>query len=439
MSATIAETLAAPAATPPFSFFEWMVARRYLGATKSGKGVSLISIIAFGGIMLAVAVLIIVMSVMQGFRTKLLDQLLGVNGHIFVQGESPIADYEALIEKLRAAPGVTEAVPLIQSPVYASALNETGLMMRAVRKEDLMAIAYVTGSDPETGRSHVVAGSFDNFGVGKRGGNEIAIGNRVAWQLGVGPGDKVTLISGRGADTPFGPTLQKKTYVVGAIFEVGNSEYDSFIGFMPLEQAQIFFGFGDAVQQIELKVADPERVKSYKPALAAIVPDMELRDWQQQNQSYFNALQTERSVMRLILLLIVAVAALNIITGLIMLVKDKTGDIAILRTMGATSGSIMRIFFLAGSSVGVLGALAGLALGTLFIANIDPIENFLSAVFRTDIFPAEVYYFKGVPAEMQPAEIAIVVGGALLMSFLSTLYPAWRAARLDPVEALRYE
>jgi lipoprotein-releasing system permease protein len=439
MSATIAETLAAPAATPPFSFFEWMVARRYLGATKSGKGVSLISIIAFGGIMLAVAVLIIVMSVMQGFRTKLLDQLLGVNGHIFVQGESPIADYEALIEKLRAAPGVTEAVPLIQSPVYASALNETGLMMRAVRKEDLMAIAYVTGSDPETGRSHVVAGSFDNFGVGKRGGNEIAIGNRVAWQLGVGPGDKVTLISGRGADTPFGPTLQKKTYVVGAIFEVGNSEYDSFIGFMPLEQAQIFFGFGDAVQQIELKVADPERVKSYKPALAAIVPDMELRDWQQQNQSYFNALQTERSVMRLILLLIVAVAALNIITGLIMLVKDKTGDIAVLRTMGATQGSIMRIFFLSGSLIGVIGTIVGAIAGAVFVWNIDAIETFLSFIFNTDLFPSDVYYFNAIPAKMQWGEVGLIVGWSLFMSFVATIYPAWRAARLDPVEALRYE
>ena len=429
----------APATTPPFSFFEWMVARRYLGATKSGKGVSLISIIAFGGIMLAVAVLIIVMSVMQGFRTKLLDQLLGVNGHVFVQGDGPITDHDALIERLRRVPGVTEATPLIQSPVYASALNESGLMMRAVRKEDLMAIDYVTGVDPDTGRSHVVAGSFETFGVGRNGGNEIAIGNRVAWSLGVGPGDKVTLISGRGADTPFGPTLQKKTYTVGAIFEVGNSEYDSFIGFMPLEQAQIFFGFGDAVQQIELKVEDPERVKSYKPAIAAAAPEMSLRDWQQQNQSYFNALQTERSVMRLILLLIVAVAALNIITGLIMLVKDKTGDIAVLRTMGATQGSIMRIFFLSGSLIGVIGTLAGAAGGALFVWNIDAIETFLSAIFNTDLFPSDVYYFNAIPAKMQWKEVGLIVGWSLFMSFVATIYPAWRAARLDPVEALRYE
>ncbi|MFZ5618335.1 MAG: lipoprotein-releasing ABC transporter permease subunit [Pseudomonadota bacterium] len=438
-STAVAASASAPAATPPFSFFEWMVARRYLGATKSGKGVSLISIIAFGGIMLAVAVLIIVMSVMQGFRTKLLDQLLGVNGHIFVEGEGPIADYDALIGKLRAVSGVTEATPLIQSPVYASALNETGIMIRGVSKEDLMAVNYVTGVDPETGRSHVVAGSFENFGVGKNGGNEIAIGNRIAWNLGVGPGDKVTLISGRGADTPFGPTLQKKTYTVGAIFEVGNSEYDSFIGFMPLRQAQLFFGYGEAVQQIELKVADPERIKTYKPAISAAAPDMLLRDWQQQNQSYFNALQTERSVMRLILLLIVAVAALNIITGLIMLVKDKTGDIAVLRTMGATRGSIMRIFFLSGSLIGVLGTLAGAAFGALFVWNIDVIERFLSWLTRTDLFPADVYYFNAIPAKMQAGEVGLIVGWSLVMSFVATIYPAWRAARLDPVEALRYE
>lgn len=429
----------APPSTPPFSFFEWMVARRYLGATKSGKGVSLISIIAFGGIMLAVAVLIIVMSVMQGFRTKLLDQLLGVNGHIFVQGDGAISNYEALIDKLRAAPGVVEALPLIQSPVYASAYNETGIIMRGVTREDLLAINYVTGVDADTGRSHIVAGSFDNFGIGKNGGNEIAIGNRIAWTLGVGPGDKVTLISGRGADTPFGPTLQKKTYTVGAIFEVGNSEYDGFIGFMPLEQAQIFFGFGDAVQQIELKVAEPEKVKSYLPAIAKIIPDFDLRDWQQQNQSYFNALQTERSVMRLILLLIVAVAALNIITGLIMLVKDKTGDIAVLRTMGATQGSIMRIFFLSGSLIGVIGTLAGAAGGALFVWNIDAIEQFLSWVFHTDLFPSDVYYFNAIPAKMQWNEVGVIVGWSLFMSFVATIYPAWRAARLDPVEALRYE
>lgn len=431
--------VATPAPTPPFSFFEWMIARRYLGATKKGTGVSLISIIAFGGIMLAVATLIIVMSVMQGFRAKLLDQLLGVNGHIFVQSTEPITDYAALAQKLLAIPGVKEATPLIQSPVYASARGETGLVIRGVRKADLMKVNYITGTDPETGKSHVIAGSFDSFGVGKNGGDEIALGSRIASSLGVWAGDPVTLISGRGADTPFGPTLRKKTYRIGAIFEVGNSEYDGFIGFMPLKQAQLFFNYGDAVEQIELKVVDPVHVKRMRSAVAEAAPGYEISDWQQQNQSYFNALQTERSVMRLILLLIVAVAALNIITGLIMLVKDKTGDIAVLRTMGATQGSVMRIFFISGSLIGVLGTISGVILGALFVWNIDGIEHFLSWVFQTDLFPEDVYYFKGVPAQMQLGEVSLIVGWSLIMSFVTTIYPAWRAARLDPVEALRYE
>ena len=426
-------------ATPPFSFFEWMVARRYLGATRTGKGVSLISLIAFVCISIAVAALIIVMSVMQGFRTKLLAQLLGVSGHMFVESSEPIADYEALTKKLLAAPGIVEATPMIQAPVYASAKGEAGIMIRALRKQDLMKVNYITGADPETGRSHVVDGSFANFGVGPRGGDEIAIGSRLAYTLGVRAGDPVTLISGRGADTPFGPTLRRKTYTVGAVFEVGNSEYDSYIGFMPLEQAQIFFNDDNAVTEIELKVAEPDRIKQYRPIVAAAAPGYDIVDWQQQNVSYFNALQTERSVMRLILLLILLVAALNIISTLLMLVKDKTGDIAILRTMGATNGAIVRIFFISGTMVGTLGALCGLILGALFVWNIDAIEHFLSWVFHTDLFPEDVYYFKGVPAQMQLSEVMFVVGSAVLMSFFATLYPAWRAAKLDPVEALRYE
>ncbi|MGF1543974.1 MAG: lipoprotein-releasing ABC transporter permease subunit [Parvularculaceae bacterium] len=444
-AATDAASTAAdrPGATPPFAFFEWMIARRYLGATRSGRGVSLISIIAFVGIMLAVATLIIVMAVMQGFRDKLIDQLLGVNGHVFVQpafgvGDDRIQDYDELTQALRAVPGVVKATPIIQAPVYATARGETGMFVRAMSPDDVRAIDYVAGRDPDSGRSHVLAGSFETFGEGESGGDEIAIGSRLSYSLGVTAGDAVTLISGSGSETAFGPTLRRKTYRVGAVFEVGNSEYDGYIAFMPLEQAQVFFRYGDAVEQIELRLENPERVRSYEAAIREAAPNYGVVNWQQQNRSYFSALQTERSVMRLILFLIVAVAALNIITGLIMLVKDKTADIAVLRTMGATQGAIMRVFFLSGSMIGVFGTLAGLALGALFVWNIDAIETFLSWLFRTDLFPADIYYFSSVPAKMRGGEVATIAIWSLIMSFVTTIYPARRAARLDPVEALRY-
>ncbi|MEO1253221.1 MAG: lipoprotein-releasing ABC transporter permease subunit [Pseudomonadota bacterium] len=430
----IARAAAPSKPTRPFSFFEWMVARRYLGATRSGRGVSLISIIAFLGIMLAVAVLIIVMSVMQGFRAKLLDQMLGLNGHIFIEMEAG-ADPDPFVSRLETVDGVINAAPLLQGYSYATtpAGGEVALV-RGMRRADILGFDEL--NDPE----NLIRGNYETFGVGRNGGNEIILGARLASALNVDVGAGVTLTTHGGNETVFGRVpVRSKTYLVGAIFEVDNSQYDSTIIFMPFEQAKIFFAGSGASEQIEIRVADPDGFDAWVPAITEIAEGRRLTDWTRIIGPYFDALKIERNVMRLILMLIVAVAALNIITGLVMLVKDKTGDIAILRTMGATQGAIMRIFFLSGALIGLLGTLAGVILGALFVTYIDPIEAMLSALFGTDLFNAEIYFFQNIPAEMQPGEVATIAGWALFMSFVSTLYPAWRAARLDPVEALRYE
>lgn len=427
---------AAPQAKPvrPFAPFEWALARRYLAATRKGAGVSLISVIAFGGIMLAVAVLIVVMSVMQGFRTELLNQLLGLNGHVFVRayGE-PITDYDVMAQRIAEVPGVVRASPLIESPVYVAAEHgESGAVVRGMRKQDLMNLKVVS--------DRIVDGSLDHFGEKVDGAWDIAVGSRLAAELGVRAGDPVTLISGAGAETAFGPTIRKKTYRVGAVFEIGMSEYDKVFMFMPLEQAQLFFDMKDAAQSIEVRVDDPDKIDQYKPAIMkAAGPNLQIVDWRKVNQSFFNALQIERGMVRIILMLLVLIAALNIITGLVMLVKDKTGDIAVLRTMGATQGAVMRIFFLSGSLIGVLGTLAGVVLGIAFTLNIASLELFLSHTFGIRLFSPDIYFFSEVPAEVQPSEVIRAATWAFAMSCVATIYPAWRAARLDPVEALRYE
>ena len=421
----------------PFGIFEWMVARRYISATKSGAGVSLISIIAFVGILLAVAVLIVVMSVMQGFRAKLLDQLLGVNGHVFIEAQvgNTITDFDQILSEVKAVEGVTSALPIVQSPVYATANGETAAAVFGIRPDDLRSIDLVAGE------GHLLFGSLESFGEGRKGGNRIAIGLGLANKLGVDVGDAVNLITSGGAETPMGTSpIRDKAYEVGAIFQIGMSEYDGILIYMPLEQAQVFFKRGDAIDKIEVRVTDPQRVTEFEDNIAlAGGPGTFTNNWQDLHESYFNALQTERAMMRIILLLIVAVAMLNIITGLVMLVKDKTGDIAVMRTIGATQGSVMRIFFLSGSMIGVVGTICGVLLGALISLNVAGIEKFLSKRLGIELFPAEVYLFDEMPAQMQAGEVLTVAGFALLMAFLSTLYPAWRAARLDPVEALRYE
>lgn len=420
---------------PPFGAWERAIAGRYLRAKRSQGGVALISIISFIGIMLAVAVLIIVMSVMNGFRTELLSRILGFSGHLYVTGEvlSYPEERNRVVTSLRQVPGVVQVAPVIEAQAMALGSGQiSGAIVRGITPRDLSATTIVS--------SNISRGSLEGFGQGEYGGDLILVGDRLAQTLGVGPGDPLTLISPTGGATAFGATPQRKTYTVAGTFTVGMSEYDQAFIYMPLEQAQLFFGRDLGVDYIEMKLTDPDAALSLKPQVAQRAgPTSVVTDWTQKNAAYWGALQVERNVMRLILMMLVAIAAMNIISGLVMLVKNKGRDIAILRTMGAGQGSILRIFFMSGAAVGVLGTVAGLLLGTLFCTFIDEIQTFVEWVTGAQVFNADIYFLNRIPAKIDWQEVATITAWALGMSFLATLPPAWRASRLDPVEALRYE
>ena len=420
----------------PFSLWERSIAFRYLRARRREGGIALVSIISFVGVMLAVAVLIIVMSVMNGFRAELLSRILGFNGHIFVasQALNDPARRDAMIGRLRAIPGVVQADPMIeaQAMVVGGQGQITGAIVRGVRPADLAHTRLVA--------DNIRPGSLRGFGEGEDGGDEVLLGSRLAAQMGVRPGDAITLISPSGSATPFGSTPRTKAYTVGGMFTVGMSLYDEGYVYMPLAQAQLFFGRDQGVDAIEIKVADPDHVGDIRPLVKqAVGPDAVVTDWRDKNESFFNALQVERNVMRLILLLIVFIAAMNIVSGLWMLVKNKGRDIAILRSMGASQGAILRVFFMSGAAIGVLGTLAGLAGGILFCAYIREIQAVVQWITGSDVFNADVYFLSHIPAKIDWAEVGLVSVCALGMSFVATLPLAWRASRLDPVEALRYE
>ncbi|MDP3172974.1 MAG: lipoprotein-releasing ABC transporter permease subunit [Phenylobacterium sp.] len=419
---------------PPFGEWERSVAARYLRAKRKEGGVAMISIISFIGIMLAVAVLIIVMSVMNGFRTELLNRILGFNGHLYVAGGAlATPERDGVVRRLADLPGVVQVTPVIEAQAMALGPAQiSGAVVRGVSPRDLAATKIISGS--------LTGGSLQGFGVGEYGGDEIVVGARLAQSLGVRAGDSLTLISPTGGATAFGATPQRKTYTVAATFSVGMSEYDQIFIYMPLEQAQLFFGREGMVDFIEIKVANPDKALEMKDEVArAAGPATVVTDWTEKNAAFWGALKVERNVMRLILMMLVAIAAMNIISGLVMLVKNKSRDIAILRTMGAGQGSILRIFFMAGASVGVLGTIAGLAIGVLFCIFIGPIQHFVEWATGAEVFSSDVYFLSHVPAKVDWSEVAIIVGWALALSFLATLPPSWRASRIDPVEALRYE
>jgi lipoprotein-releasing system permease protein len=419
----------------PFSAWEIGLAYRYLRTKRKDGGVALISIISFVGVFLAVAVLICTMAIMNGFRADLLDRIMGFQSHIYVQGPAiEGGGREALLARLRTIPGVVRVAPTVESETMVRAQGVTqGAVVRGLTPLALHDMPLVA--------SHIVQGDRDlkSFGRGEYGGDVVIMGAGLADALGVHVGDPVTLFS-PSSSTPFGSTYQEKTYVVGGLFSVGMQQYDQVFVFMPLDQAQLFFGKEGLWDKVDIDVKDPDRLDKVKADIAATVGQGGVvTDWRDLSRSYFTALEVEHVIMRLILMFIVAVAALNIISGLIMLVKNKTRDVAILRTVGASQGSILRIFFVAGSSIGIAGTLIGVTIGVLFCTYIGPIQHFLEWLTHTKLFPADVYYLDHIPAKMEWSEVVGIVVFSLACSCLATLAPAWQASRIDPVEALRYE
>jgi lipoprotein-releasing system permease protein len=414
-----------------FGAFERAVAGRYLRARRGERFVSVIAIFSLVGIALGVATLIIVMSVMGGFKVDLLNRILGFNGHLGVYGAGvPLTNYDQAAARIRAIPGVVSATPVVdgQALLTEDRGGASGGIVRGIEPDGLRGLHAVS--------DHIVVGSLNDF----QGNDAIAIGVGLARKFGLDVGSKLTLVSPQGAATAFGTVPRVRAYKVVAIFQVGMNEYDTGYVFLPIQAAQIFFQKPDQATQIEVRVANPDNVSAIAAAVrSALDTPVTVYDWQQNNNSFFAAVQVEQNVMFLILTLIILVAAFNVISSLIMMVKDKTRDIAVLRTLGAGRGAVLRIFLMCGASVGVTGTVVGTVLGVLFCRNIQTIQGWVEAITGTSVFNPEVYYLTHLPARLDWHEVAQVVVMALVLSLLATLYPSWRAARTDPVVALRNE
>jgi lipoprotein-releasing system permease protein len=415
-----------------FTAFERMVALRYLRARRGERFVSVIAFFSLAGIALGVATLIIVMSVMSGFKSDLLGRILGLNGElgVYAASQAGLRDYDALAARIRAVPGVTGAAPVVEGQVLLSADGfSSGGLVRGMTREDLRALKPVGGT--------IRLGSLDDFA----GEDAIAVGLALAQKAGLGIGSRLTLVSPEGPVTAFGTIPRVHAYRVVAIFQAGMNEYDSSFVFLPLAAAQAYFNKPGTATQIEVHVVDPTRVSGVTAGIRRALAGEPVRvlDWTQSNNSFFAAVQVEQNVMFLILTLIILVAAFNVISSLIMMVKDKTRDIAVLRTLGAGRGAILRIFLMCGASVGITGTAAGVVLGVVFCLNIESIRQWLQGLTGTRLFDPEIYYLEHLPARLDAGEVVTIAAMALALSLLATIYPSWRAARTDPVEALRHE
>jgi lipoprotein-releasing system permease protein len=411
--------------------FTYKVAFRYLKPSRKEGFVSVIAGFSFLGISLGVATLIIVMAVMNGFRDDLFARILGFNGHIAVAGltREGLKDYDQAVQKINKLDEVISATPVIEAQSMVMQRGTAfGVLVHGIRLSDLKKRQLVS--------DHIVMGSLEDF----TRPNAIVIGRKLAEKLQVLPGDSITLVAPEGNPTAFGITPRLRKFIVSAIFDVGMKDYDSSVIFIPLESAQKFYRMPEAVSGIEIFVTTPQRTQEIaRDIVNALGEAVRVIDWKKANEKYAVAVEVERNVMFTILTLIILVASFNIISSLIMLVKDKVQDIAILRTMGATQGMIMSIFFVSGSTIGVTGILAGTALGITFALKIETIRQFIEKLSGTNLFSPEVYFLSKLPAKIDFYEVAAVIAIAFVLVFLASLYPSWRAARLDPIEALRYE
>ena len=425
-------TTTSSADTRPFAPYEWMLAGRYLRARRKEGFISVIAGFSFVGILLGVATLIIVMAVMNGFRHQLFDKILGLNGHAVVfklNEKGPLEDYNDVAARLEKVPGVVKAIPLVEGQVlYSSPLQALGGFVRGVTEDGLRGMPLVA--------NNIIAGTISGFDAQ----DGVAVGSRLASALGLQLNDSIFMINPRGSTSPFGVVPRQRAYRIQAIFEMGMSEYDKTMVFMPLKIAQTFLSRGETADAIEIMATSPEGIDQTIAAMREVTgPDFSFTSWRQRNMTFFTVLEVERMVMFIILSLIILVAALNIISGMMMLVKDKSRDIAVLRTMGATKGAMMRVFLITGASIGVVGTLAGFVIGVLFCWRINDIKDFLQWLTGTTIMDPTIYYLTRLPVKIDPVETIGILVMAIVLTLIATLYPSWRASKLDPVEVLRYE